>query len=438
MINRPRRVGTTANAHSLRVLAVLGLLAVEPLRCLPAQSAPELLSRAARAYQNLELDAAAGYLRQALATDRQDTLLPADRVNALMYLFAADVLRERRDSAAAVARDLLSLEPRYQPEGLIFPPAIVRELNAMRRELGIVAVHAPESYDFRRGGAMPIVVVPTSSQQVSVLVIEEGGAPVRILYRGWVHDSLVLHWNGQDSAGAVAPSGRYLLLVSTHDAGGDTVFELHQPVFIDNPNTRDGVGGSAARDTRRSRAPPMRSLPQGVTLGVGAAQWSVSGRAGSSDVSRSGLGPDVVGTLGAGVFAAQVRYREAKLQGSGLPSEVAVEGVALAGVRALWMTLWAGPHARAFITDSTRERRMQWEVRLDASGPLVNGRLDGFLGAAMGQGWGVQGGLAARVSQAAALRLGYRVDQQRLDDGARLETTRILSLLLELDLQHLH
>lgn len=435
-----------------RTTTVLVLLLALATRPLPAQSAADLLSRAARAYRNLELDAAAGYLRQALAAEAPDTLLTGERAAALMYLFSTETLRERRDTATAVARELLALDPRFEPDRMIFPPSIVRAVAEARRTIKLVAVRAPPTFLFRGDGSLPVHLVATSPHEVAVVVTQEGGSPLRVLYSGWISDSLELQWNGLDAEGVPAASGRYALLVTSRDGREQVVFErrLALDIATDQSLRRPRgtgrappAGAAPAAAPRATAPPPMPPAGRpGLLVGLGAVAYGVTALAGPARETMRGAGLAASLAAASGPFALQLEYREASLDGG--PGHVVVDAEAMAGIRPIrWLAVSAGPRVRALVTDSGRDRWVLWQARLDAAGVLVRDRLDAFAGtwgvaygsassgAALSGGWGAELGVAARLPlRGARLRLGYRVDQAAAQGGPGRVTSGAASLLL--------
>src|SRR6266446_1903891 len=114
-------------------LAVLLLLAA-PLSA-QSDSASRMMTRAVRAYQDLDFDGAARLLRRVLAPPLAAQLKDAQRARALSYLGAAEHYRGRPDSAIAVFRRLVALAPDHRPDTLIFPPEITRLYDGVRSSL---------------------------------------------------------------------------------------------------------------------------------------------------------------------------------------------------------------------------------------------------------------------------------------------------------------
>lgn len=183
------------------------------------------------------------------------------------------------------------------------------------------------------------------------------------------------------------------------------------------------------------------------TVGGTGAQQMVQSHVNGSNDRFAGLLLGGEGALMSGKFVVRVRYGEGRISPkSGTTAEArdVVEGEALVGIQAVpWLTLWAGPSARAYTMGDSDERWMMWSVRATGRAALIPGRMQSFLelwGALSGNaggdpplkagGRGVYGGLEARLGEASALwgRLGYRMESQHAD-GLR-ETVESLTLSL--------
>lgn len=204
------------------------------------------------------------------------------------------------------------------------------------------------------------------------------------------------------------------------------------------------------------------------TAGGGAFQEIVQSHVDSNNSRFTGLLLGAEGSLVSDRFIIRLRYAEGKVNprdaaiasgGGGALANVlhgtaaaaaidssprdVVEGEALVGFRALpWLTLWAGPTARAYTVGDANQRWLMWSGRASARGTLLPGRMLTFLelwGALSGNvgnppisasGRGADGGLEVRLGEAAAFwgRLGYRI-QSTHAEGLR-ETVESLTLSL--------
>ena len=144
-------------------------------------------------------------------------------------------------------------------------------------------------------------------------------------------------------------------------------------------------------------------------------------------------------------FVARLRYAQGRVTAksdTGVVGRDLVEGEALLGVRATpWLTLWAGPTARAYTTPDGDQRWLLWTARASARGTLMPGRMQTYLelwGALSGNvanpaekagGRGADVGLEMRLGGEQSQfwgRLGYRIDSAHAD-GLR-ETVEAVTL----------
>src|SRR5213076_675522 len=105
-----------------------------------AQTIASPFAQGIRAYQNLDFDQAAALLRRDLARASSSTATLGERAQGLLYLGAADLFRGRRDSAVAVFRRLVQLDPRYRPDRLVFPPEVTSVFDNVRVRIKTVAI----------------------------------------------------------------------------------------------------------------------------------------------------------------------------------------------------------------------------------------------------------------------------------------------------------
>ncbi|HTI05247.1 MAG TPA: hypothetical protein VL549_08025 [Gemmatimonadales bacterium] len=182
------------------------------------------------------------------------------------------------------------------------------------------------------------------------------------------------------------------------------------------------------------------------TIGGLAAQQTVQSHVDGSNDRLTGLLLGIEGGLSSDRFALRVRYGQGRVNakpGTNVAARDEVEGEALLGFRATpWLSLWAGPSARAYTTADGDQRWLIWSGRATARGTLIPGRMQSFIevwGAVSGNvgnpalkagGRGSNGGLEVRLGDASTLwgRLGYRIESVHAD-GLR-ETVESLTLSL--------
>ncbi|MFN2570248.1 MAG: hypothetical protein ABR537_01360 [Gemmatimonadales bacterium] len=185
------------------------------------------------------------------------------------------------------------------------------------------------------------------------------------------------------------------------------------------------------------------------TVGGVAAQEIVQSHVDASSDRFTGLVLGAEGGLVNDRFVVRLRYGQGRVNpkngdglGGSLDSRDVVEGEALFGFRALpWLTLLAGPSARAYTMGDIDERWLIWTGRVSARGELLPGRMQSFVevwGALSGnvgdpalkaRGRGANGGLEVHLGERALWgRLGYRIESTHAE-GLR-ETVESLTLSL--------
>jgi hypothetical protein len=242
------------------------------------QAASATVTQGVRAYDDLEFEQAAGLLRRALAVRGTAALSAADVSRALIYLVATELLRDRRDSARAIARRLVVSNPRFRPDELVFPPQLMLLYEAVRRATPAVIAEASADTAIRPGTeAVSIRLYASSVHDIVATLVALDGRVVRTLYRGPIGDSLVLQWNGVDSAGTGPPrSGVYALTVSSLNRDGHVARILRMPIEVlsgptDTLPHPPPPADSVLLPERRPMGPALRVLAPGLLAGVGVA-----------------------------------------------------------------------------------------------------------------------------------------------------------------------
>ena len=239
-----------------------------------AQAAPAVLVQAVRAYDDLDLDGAAGLLRRALSMQGAGALAPADADRALMYLAATELLREHNDSARAVARRLIVANPRFRPDELVFPPQVLTFYEGIRRATPAVTARAPADTAIRPGAeALAVRLYASTVHDVTATLDRDDGRVLRTLYAGPVGDSLDLHWNGQDSSGTAPPNGRYAITVTSLDRQRRAVRILRVPLEVtqgrvDTLPHPAPLADSLLLPERQSFRPALRAFAPAALAGV--------------------------------------------------------------------------------------------------------------------------------------------------------------------------
>ena len=256
----------------LLLLASLGVTALVGARAAAGQSGTDLMRQAVRAYQDLDLDIAAGLIRRAIAFEGPAALARSERATAFMYLTTVELLRSRPDSARSAARRLVLVDPRYRPDALTFPPQAIALFTGVRRATPAVTARAAADTQFRPGGeALAVRLYASAYHAIRARVTREDGRGLRALYVGPIGDSLDLRWDGLDSAGTAVPRGRYALTVVSTDSVGHVVRELRLPLEV-TPVTRDTQPlplPPLLKPERTPMGPALRVLAPAALVGVG-------------------------------------------------------------------------------------------------------------------------------------------------------------------------
>ncbi|HYY62125.1 MAG TPA: hypothetical protein VE756_12095 [Burkholderiales bacterium] len=263
----------------------LALLAA--LLCLPvafaAQTAgggggaADALARGIRAYDDLDFEQAAGLLRRALTAQGVGTLSRDDASRALIYLSAIELLRDRKDSARAIARRLVVTNPRFRPDELLFPPQLLLLYEVVRRATPAVISDAPADTAIRPGSeTLGLRLYASAVHNIDATLVALDGRVMRTLFRGPIGDSLALPWNGLDSANAPLVPGTYAITVKSLDRAGNVVRILRLPLSVLPARVDTLIHPTPPRDTvllpeRRPLGPALRVLAPGLLGGVGLA-----------------------------------------------------------------------------------------------------------------------------------------------------------------------
>ena len=273
-----------------RTLWICLLLAL-PTRPSAAQDASLLLAEGLRAYQGLDFAAATQLLRRSLDTADLAPLASPDRLQALMYLGAANLLQEDRDQAVATFRTLLLADPRYRPDSLVFAPKITQVFAEVLQTTKAVGLAAPAEARFPAGeDGLNVRAYATSRHSIVAWVSSARGSPIATLFRGEITDSATLSWNGLDSAGRAVPAGPYRLVVTSSLAPGQVLRHVSIPLEL-SLLAADTLRWPAAPQPGRSRW-DLRWLVPGGVLGAGLVVPAALG-AGGARGFRIGLGLSV-------------------------------------------------------------------------------------------------------------------------------------------------
>jgi hypothetical protein len=241
------------------------------------QAGEDLVTRAVRAYADLDLETAVGFLQRWLVSDGASGAPLEQRRRAYTYLGAAETLRGNPDEATAAFERLVELDPRARLDQLVFPPEVTAPFEAVRARTKVVWVSAPALTDLRPDGeSFQAWLFASSPHQVRVTLRRAEGNLVRLIYQGIIGDSLNVGWDGRDSSGAWVSSGAYLLEAFSSAQGADPQRVMQLPLAItqrgaDTLSAPDPPADSLLLPERRGAGPGVEALVGGLLLGAGIA-----------------------------------------------------------------------------------------------------------------------------------------------------------------------
>lgn len=307
-----------------RFLVTLACVAA-PVAPLLGQSPQALLGLGIRSYRDLDMETSTRLLRRSLA-DGDGALDTEARAQALTYLGAAELYRDRRDSAVSAFRQLVDLNPRYQPDAVVFPPDVVGLFDEVRRETPAVAVVVPRRATVGSNGeGVPLVLHASVRHTVLVTTETVVGKVLDTAYRGAIADSATIRWKAP-SRGRIPAVGGLVIAVTSLDRRGRAIRRVELPVQV----TR-----GAAERLEPPPAPTLLPERQGMakplgrlTVGLGLAAVSVLVLPEITDSEAAGVATGLVFSA-----AAIIGFLEAK-PGKPLPENVAANAVARARWRA--------------------------------------------------------------------------------------------------------
>ena len=306
--------------HLTRLAVLAWALSAAP-GILAAQSSDTLFAAGVRAYKNVEFDLAAWLLRREIAQLTTAGAPVAERIQVLAYLGAADLFRGRRDSASAVFRRLVTLDPRYRPDRLVFPPEVTSLFDGVRLQTKTVTVEVPRDTTIGPGhGTFDIWLIASSFQAVEVTLRYADGAPFRALYAGPIGDSAKVQWDGLDAAGALPPVSRVLLRVASRAQTGELAGIVQVPLDLrlSRPDTLPSpppLADAQFLPERAKSGAATRSLVGGLLLS--SAVTALPAVVGGPD-TRSGPRVAVAGAIGLTGLLGYVLHRP----GRPLPANV--------------------------------------------------------------------------------------------------------------------
>jgi len=157
----PRRVRKSVDSqnaqadrpHEIRAAtagrAVLRHLTLPPRAA--GQAASATLTQGVRAYDDLEFEQGCGIAAPRARRSRPRCAFRRRQVARAGLPHGDELLRDRRDSARAIARRLVLSNPRFRPDELVFPPQLLLLYEVVRRATPAVIGEAAADTAIRPG-----------------------------------------------------------------------------------------------------------------------------------------------------------------------------------------------------------------------------------------------------------------------------------------------
>ena len=207
-------------------LCVLAMVAPMVAR---AQSPEQTLEQGIQAYRELEMESAGWLLRQALASDQLDA---SQRIAALTYLGAAELYRDRRDSALSAYAQLIRQEPYHELDPLVFGPDVQAIFGEARRRTPVVEVAATRTSFAPGANGLPVRLRVNTPHVVVVTAEAVNGTVLDTLFRERVRDRATAHWDASGPPGVRPPVGGFVLGIASLDGRGRVSRRVTLPVHV--------------------------------------------------------------------------------------------------------------------------------------------------------------------------------------------------------------
>jgi len=174
----------------------------------------EMLQRAKRLYENVEVERALVVLRQVISPELPYLVSPEQRIEAYKYLGASLALQpgaEKRDSAVLYFRAALERDPFVDLDPQSFSPAQLSAFAEARNRTFAAAVRPVLADTLVPGsGQITFQTLTTHRARLTVELRSPAGAR-QVLFDGDNDGLRDVRWDGLLGNGALAPPGRYEL-----------------------------------------------------------------------------------------------------------------------------------------------------------------------------------------------------------------------------------
>ncbi len=306
--------------RAVRLVAML--LALAPLaRPLAAQSnTAEMLQRAIRLYEEVEIEQSLVILRQIISPQSPYVVSPEQRVEAYKYLGAALALQSgaaKRDSAITFFRAALERDPFTDLDPRTFTPIQVQVFSTARDRTFAVGLK-PTAVDTLDPRTERLRLRALTSHRGQLrLELRQGGVVQRVIYEGANAGLREVDWDALLADGRLAPPGRYELVAlgASHLITRPDTLRDSTRVFIElghlHAPLEDSVAVLGANDLLAEQHPASAAATD-LLKGVAAAGGAILMQTvlSSGELGRSSSGSIVAATgVGVGVIAFFARQR---------------------------------------------------------------------------------------------------------------------------------
>ena len=295
----------------MRKLAALALFVFLPAPRVSAQdNTAEMLQRAIRFYDDVQVERALALLRQVVSPSSPYEVSREQRVQAYKYLGASLAIQNMRDSAIVFFRAAIERDPFTDLDPQRFSPVELSTFaEARRRTFAIAARPIERDTVDPRVEPLPFSILTTHSALVRAEIRPAGSAEAgTVIFTGDNDGLREIPWAGTLAGGRLAPTGRYELVVfaesklSQRQDSTRAYFDLRQ----DHPPLEDTLPSLRPEDLLPERHPPSagrRDLAKG--FGVALTAMLLPSIVGNPDLQASRSLASVAAVTGgaAGLYA---------------------------------------------------------------------------------------------------------------------------------------
>ena len=205
-----------------RLVVAALLLGALPGRARAQDSTAIVLQQARDLYERIELERALPLYRSVLSPGWSFDVTQAQRVEANLYLGAALLLLDARDSALAHFRAALERDAFADLDPSRFTPSQLEAFQAARQSVFAIGVRPVNAIRLDpRAGKMTFSIATTHAAAVRCEIRLAGQETSFPVFVGEIQGGLrEIEWDGVLSSGQLAPSGRYAFVLLARSSVG--------------------------------------------------------------------------------------------------------------------------------------------------------------------------------------------------------------------------